>query len=475
MAFLLRHLVWIFVGCPWMSLASAASRPIHEVPVLQRLLSQAKDLFPDGSLWQHVQYLSGNTSNPEELSLDVASILQNASLSPRQLRQESKLKKNLRLALCGLNGVQAVVTPGQIAANLNNVAQACQPPYPNTSSQQDFCAAMVSLDLALWGFFSIYIEGSVLSCRPKFSINAACALDITGLLASAAVTASAGANIRRNCPPPGGYKSDAALFSSNDLTRLLEDPLQPFQPSTAGVAREVLRERARQVIEADQRLQAKFSSGQGIRRLKDLAKLPPSPAVSRGLNLADDLERLEKGAKEALEKVARPQRLRQPNEDGAAEREAPPQERSILDAQTLQQHQEEETERNWKYAACFFDMSKAAARIAEVAVLAATAAEDCDPHNLAESGESGKNQCIIDITGALSSASIASTLISLNVINCPGTLQFSDALQQRLCAASILNIVTVSSYMTTSFATLGNICGTMSTQLEKRTTSGAKP
>eukprot|EP00439_Symbiodinium_sp_Y106_P075898 s110_g15.t1 len=85
--------------------------------------------------------------------------------------------------------------------------------------------------------------------------------------------------------------------------------------------------------------------------------------------------------------------------------------------------------------------------------------KDCDPHNLAESGESGKNQCIIDITGALSSASIASTLISLNVINCPGTLQFSDALQQRLCAASILNIVTVSSYMTTSFATLGNICG----------------
>ncbi|CAE7884738.1 unnamed protein product, partial [Symbiodinium sp. KB8] len=160
MAYLLRHLIWIFVGCPWMSWASAASRPIHEIPVLQRLLSQAKDLFPDGSLWQHVQYLSGNTSNPEELSLDAASILQNASLSPRQLRQESKLKKNLRLALCGLNGVQAVVTPGQIAANLNNVAQACQPPYPNTSAQQDFCAAMVSLDIALWGFFSIYIEGS---------------------------------------------------------------------------------------------------------------------------------------------------------------------------------------------------------------------------------------------------------------------------------------------------------------------------
>lgn len=466
MAYLLRHLIWIFVGCPWMSWASAASRPIHEIPVLQRLLSQAKDLFPDGSLWQHVQYLSGNTSNPEELSLDAASILQNASLSPRQLRQESKLKKNLRLALCGLNGVQAVVTPGQIAANLNNVAQACQPPYPNTSAQQDFCAAMVSLDIALWGFFSIYIEGSVLSCRPNFSINTACALDITGLLASAAVTASAGANMRRNCPPPGGYKSELALSSGNDLTH----PLQPFQPSTAAVAREVLRERARRVIEETQRLQAKFSSGQGIRRLQDLAKLPPSPAVSRGLNFQDDLERLGKGAKEALEKVARPERLRQRNEDGEAVREAPPQERSILDAQTLQQHQEEETERNWKYAACFFDMSKAAARIAEIAVLAATAGEDCDPEHLAESGESGKNQCIIDITGAISSASIASTLISLNVINCPGTLEFSDALQQRLCAASILNIVTVASYTTTSFATLGSICGAMSTQLEKRTT-----
>ncbi|CAE7666839.1 unnamed protein product, partial [Symbiodinium pilosum] len=170
-----------------------AARP----ELLLRLFGQASDLFPDGAFWEHVEYPSPNLLVSYQSLLNVtSSILPSDSLSSRHLRAESESRKNLRLALCGLNAIQAVVTPGQIATNINNAAGACQPPYPTNASQRDFCAAMVSLDLALWGFLAIYIEGANLACSPTFNIKAACALPVTGVLASAAVVTSAGATIR---------------------------------------------------------------------------------------------------------------------------------------------------------------------------------------------------------------------------------------------------------------------------------------
>ncbi|CAE7223456.1 unnamed protein product [Symbiodinium natans] len=419
---------WAFPNSVPSELSLTSTRPgLEEAlePTLQRVLSQARE--------------------PDKLSLDVTSILQNASLRPRRLR-ESTSRKNLRLALCGLNGIQAVVTPGQIATNLNNVAQACQPPYPMNGSQQDFCAAMVSLDLALWGFLAIYIEGAVISCSPTFQLQATCAIQITGILASTAVTASAGANIRRNCLPPGGYKAPAATIHRSDSLA------STLSGSDLSAANDYLHERAQIIIDAEKQLRAKFTSGLGIRRLEDLATLPASPAVSGGQTLADDLEQFGKRAKDALNKAANPASGPVRNEDGIAEWEAPSQERGALDANTVEGSRQQETARNWKRASCFFDMGKAVARVAEVAVLAASAAEDCAPEHLAESGEPGKLKCIVDITGAIASASIASTLISLSVVNCPATLQFSEAMGQRLCASAILNLVTVASYMTTSVA-----------------------
>ena len=125
-----------------------------------------------------------------------------------------------------------------------------------------------------------------------------------------------------------------------------------------------------------------------------------------------------------------------------------------LDYETYHELHSKDTERTWKKVQCGFDLSKAVARIAQMGTLIALSTKDCGAHNFEVNGHQGKTKCAIDVTGAIASAGIASSMITLSVINCPGALGYTRAMSERLCAAAISDVVTATTYIGTSIASV---------------------
>mmetsp|Transcript_4627 Transcript_4627/g.8181 ORF Transcript_4627/g.8181 Transcript_4627/m.8181 type:complete len:595 (-) Transcript_4627:228-2012(-) len=115
---------------------------------------------------------------------------------------------DLNYAMCGIDAFQLTITTGQIVNNYKAIADACEAPYPQNGFQQDLCANMVMLNIAIWGYWIIYIEDMVSACADAFDIHAGCAIDVTGLFTNGALAGAAGAGMKLNCKPPGGYEDD---------------------------------------------------------------------------------------------------------------------------------------------------------------------------------------------------------------------------------------------------------------------------
>ncbi|CAE7223448.1 unnamed protein product [Symbiodinium natans] len=132
-----------------------------------------------------------------------------------------------------------------------------------------------------------------------------------------------------------------------------------------------------------------------------------------------------------------------------------------LDYETYHDLHKKDTERTWKKVQCGFDLSKAVARFAQMGTLIALSTKDCGAHNFEVNGHQGKTKCTIDVTGAIASAGIASSMITLSVINCPGALDYTRAMSERLCAASIIDLVSAATYIGTSIASVQSTCGSL--------------
>jgi len=461
---------------------------------LGELLNAIKDIYPDGAdreVWDQVKYLDIDHSDPENLKFDYnMKLFKNATdAHARKLQQNIEqvppddvgkldVMRQMLWALCGIDAFQILSSIGQIVTNIRTVTVACKSPYPMDANQQDFCAAMVQLNLAIWGYIAIYIEDMVSSCGPTFNIQAGCAIDMTGFMANAALVGAAGANMRSSCLPRHGYwderiaKIEGGSFpgaiSASTLTRgqTLFGPSSFTAAQLEKINKEIQETRDERIRQND-RFRSQSSAGRGFRRLEEataelaagLATLPADPAASQQAKAMSDVEAMKTGAADALEKISD---ASDPDDkefiDDKVKHAA---DRMGLTSDEIIAHKKKETEKTWKHVQCGFDLSKAVARLAQLGTLVAMSTKDCGAYNFEVNGHQGKTKCAIDVTGAIASAGIAASMITLSVINCPGAVDFTRAMGERLCAAAIIDLVSATTYIGTSIASVQSTCGSL--------------
>ncbi|CAK9088658.1 unnamed protein product [Durusdinium trenchii] len=291
------------------SMEEHSKLPFPDKRDIQDLLNVFQDMFPDGSVFKEVKYLDIDNSDPSNIKSKPKHVVHpNVTMQKLRMLQEEtpvmdlSYMQQLNIGMCAIDAYQSALTIGQIATNIHALVDACKSPYPQNPEQQDFCGGLVSLNLALWGYLACFIEDMVSSCGPEFNLNAGCSLDVTGLLTNSFLAASAGAGMKQNCLPPGGYKettpppitADPALrrdFTKKELA-LLKKIVEKLRESEAF-----------QATQSRDRQKRNFAIGAGTRRLEEFTELPGAPFEKQKADLESDAEYLKKRANELLQKI----------------------------------------------------------------------------------------------------------------------------------------------------------------------------
>ncbi|CAJ1453815.1 unnamed protein product [Effrenium voratum] len=424
---------------------------------VKEILEMVQEIYPDNghSVFKELKGLDVDNSDPKNIKFKLKkSQYPNATMRSLQEGPATiSYMKSLEFAMCGIDGYQSAITTGQIVTNIRTLTQVCESPYPQTPEQQDLCGGMVSLNIALWGFLACFIEDMVSMCGPTFDLNAGCAIDITGFLTNFALASSAAAGMKGNCFPPGGYKAttpapDAAASPLIQARNVQADTIQAINDFVTKRSKEQEEQRRK----ANERLQVQWAVGAGARRLegKEFHTLPVPNALKTQESLQSDVDYMNERAQETIKTVKERMENREDLDQDTID--------TIQKVKTYQSNQEE---KRWKAAACALDSQKAAARLAQFGVLIAMAEQDCSSQNFDAKGNQGKTKCAIDVTAAIASAGIAASLITISVINCPQSLEFTKETGDRLCAASIIDLVTASAYIGTSIASVQGTCGSL--------------
>lgn len=438
---------------------------------VQKLLELLQETYPDPQIvFNELKSLNVDNSDPENIKFTPkdwkpSNVTQKSQLRSRRLQEflpdqidipmDYDYFESLNLALCVIDGYQSALTIGQIATNIHSLTIACESPYPKDPQQQDFCAQMVSLNLALWGYLACFIEDMVSACGPEFNLNAGCSLDVTGLLTNSFLAASAGAGMKQNCLPPGGYKGTTPApeveVDTDPVTRTfgvsVQDDIEGFLKRLRERQQAAQRERT-------ERFKLNSAVGAGSRRLDEIANLPAMPLMKQEMDSEADAEYIQKRAQETIDSFLG-------GKDIDIKDKAAVKRQLKLTSEEVIQLKKDSDEKKWKRAACGLDTQKAAARLAQAAVMMAFAVKDCSVENFQDKGQAGKNKCAVDITAAIASAGIAASLITISVINCPASLEFTEIMGKRFCAASIIDLVVATSYIGTSIASIQGTCGVL--------------
>eukprot|EP00435_Cladocopium_sp_Y103_P031539 s2863_g8.t1 len=269
------------------------------------------------------------------------------------------------------------------------------------------------------------------------------------------LAASAGAGMKQNCLPPGGYKGTTPApeveVETDSVARTFSTPVQDQIEDFLERLRERIRARER---ERTERFKLNSAVGAGSRRLDEFANLPAMPLMKQEMDSEADAEYIQKRAQETIDGF-----LAGKDIDISDKAEAKRQLK--LTSEEVIQLKKDSDDKKWARAACGLDTQKAAARLAQAAVMMAFAVKDCSVENFQDKGQAGKNKCAVDITAAIASAGIAASLITISVINCPATLEFTEIMGKRFCAASIIDLVVATSYIGTSIASIQGTCGVL--------------
>jgi len=113
------------------------------------------------------------------------------------------------------------------------------------------------------------------------------------------------------------------------------------------------------------------------------------------------------------------------------------------------------SDQQWAIAACVFDTQTMVARFIQAAAFMGFAILDCRKEVFDEFGVGMKQKCVIDIGIMTASLAIATSMIFLDIMNCPHTLEY---MPNNLCASGILQIISSVSYFAVAFASIADAC-----------------
>lgn len=278
--------------------------------------------------------------------------------------------------------------------------------------------------------------------------------------------------MRSSCLPKHGYWEERiGKIEGNGVVGAISKATETngarnfagFNNSQIQKVNEQIKQQLQETTERQDRFRARTSLGRGFRRLDEetaeLATLPADPVSTQQANAESDVETMQHGAAHILKEVVAASDAKDKEFiEGKVKHAA---DRMGLTSDEIYDYKNDVMDKRWMHVSCGFDLSKAVARLAQMATLIAMSVKDCGEHNFEINGHQGKTKCAIDVTGAIASAGIAAGMITISAINCPAQLVFTQAMGERLCAAAVIDLVSAATYIGTSIASVQSTCGSM--------------
>eukprot|EP00931_Biecheleriopsis_adriatica_P003054 TRINITY_DN10430_c0_g1_i3.p1 TRINITY_DN10430_c0_g1~~TRINITY_DN10430_c0_g1_i3.p1 ORF type:complete len:513 (+),score=101.33 TRINITY_DN10430_c0_g1_i3:88-1539(+) len=337
--------------------------------------------------------------------------------------------RGLEIAQCSFDCYQIVVTVGQIVVSIDGLKEACSAPYPDTFEKRTTCAGLVMLQIGFYGFIYTYITDAVSNCPGKFNLHAGCALNVGGLVTSAIKVGGAGAQMAGNCNQGLGGPEDEAV----DPDAFNAKARKHIKPETLEKIKDLFRSRVEErpelgyawALGGGRRLEVHNASDPWVREWnmsesRRLEKLPPDPLMQQAANPSvRDLD---------------------DNEDDS---------------------KDDQHKKQWAVAACTMDTQNLVLKMAVVGNSIGFSTFDCTAENFRKRGHPGENKCAIDIGLIVGNLGIAGVMVTLDIINCPATLEYNP---DALCAGAISDVIGQAGFLATTWAGMQDTCGTLSAE-----------
>ncbi|CAK0816847.1 unnamed protein product, partial [Prorocentrum cordatum] len=369
-------------------------------------------------------YVAGNISEIEGMLSDL-----NVSMS-----EGISEMRSLEIMACLADSWQVISNLGSIIVNIQSLTQTCK--VTDTYETRTTCASLVGLNLALWGYLGCNICNIMSSCPGVFNVEATCALGPVGIFASSAGTVNGAATMAGNCNQ--GLKPVEKTEEENETLAEL----------AIGGGRRLRAAGGPKPVLPDWIGEAPASADDGA---------PEGTALGRYAEqlAAQSRAMAERGESPPVESVtvegrvlSIPAGASQPEVDAIVEAEA--RRTAVAPAPAPLS-----SSQKWAIAACVFDTQTMAARFIQAAAFMGFAILDCRKEVFDEFGVGMKQKCVIDIGVMTASLAIASSMISLDIMNCPHTLEY---MPNNLCATGILQIISSVSYFAVAFASIADAC-----------------
>ncbi|CAK0862780.1 unnamed protein product [Prorocentrum cordatum] len=423
-------------GVPSVEELYEVARGVHE-DLDERLLGYTRQFSGEAGASDEAQELGWATAQGASLgsgnSSDIEGMLSNLSTSVSEGISEMR---SLEIMACLADSWQVISNIGSIIVNIEALTKACAQPYPQSVEKRTTCASLVTLNLAKWGYLGANICNLISSCPGVFNVEATCALGPIGIFASGSGVANGAATMAGNCKqglaaPPEGSVSNETM---EDLVELEIGGGRRLRTGSGGGAA---------LPDWVGPTDAGASHGTPLGRYAEQLA-----ASSRAMAERGELPTIETVTVDGRELLI-PAGASQGEISAVVEAEArrsqdvAPADAPLSSAQ------------KWAIAACVFDTQTMVARFIQAAAFMGFAILDCRKEVFDEFGFGMKKKCVIDIGVMTASLAIASSMISLDIINCPHTLKY---MPDNLCASGILQIISSTSYFAVAFASIADAC-----------------
>lgn len=170
---------------------------------------------------------AADTVDPTKLALQLQDIM-NESEYDKKVKEKKADKKELKMAFCVIDAIQAAVSLGQAGVGITEATHSCKPvkdPYTGNyavpKGKEAACAETITFIITTFGHVAVFLSGAASQCAKSIDLGAYCAVDVADMVTGLSLLAEAGSSMAANCEGGADYDPyDPANANAADGRRL---------------------------------------------------------------------------------------------------------------------------------------------------------------------------------------------------------------------------------------------------------------
>lgn len=164
-------------------------------------------------------------------------------------KSKAAKKKELQMAFCVIDAIQAAVSLGQAGVGIAEATHSCKPykdpdtgEYKVPKGKEAACAETITFIITTFGHVAVFLSGAASQCAEAINFEAYCAQDVTDMFTGLSLMAEAGSGMAANCKGGADYnkynKENADDADGRRLGSNLSLALRPTEDDARRLAEE---------------------------------------------------------------------------------------------------------------------------------------------------------------------------------------------------------------------------------------------